>query len=185
MEKKVVASSCACLSPIDKKALEELIKGGKANPDVIKTLKCKTVAVGKFRHENYIRDLAPYIVDEPPALLGDDTAPNPSEVVLAALGSCLCVGIHANAVAHDIIINKLEIELEGDLNITAVWGVGDLSKNKPLGFTDIRIKVILDSNANEAKGLELIEHATKYSPVANTLLRPVKIELNGKNFKGL
>jgi hypothetical protein len=67
-----------CLAPIDKNGLEQLIANGKANPKVIKTLKCKTVAEGKFRHANYIRNLPPYIVDEPPGLLGDDTAPNPS-----------------------------------------------------------------------------------------------------------
>ena len=78
-----------CLAPIDRGGLEQLIVNGKANPNVIKTLKCKTVAEGKFRHANYIRNLAPYIVDEPPGLLGDDTAPNPSEASLAALGRAL------------------------------------------------------------------------------------------------
>ncbi len=48
-----------CLAPIDKDGLEQLIANGKANPKVIKTLKCKTVAEGKFRHANYIRNLAP------------------------------------------------------------------------------------------------------------------------------
>src|SRR6267142_2512611 len=103
-----------CLAPIDRQGLEQLIANGKANPQVIKTLKCKTVAEGKFRHANYIRNLAPYIVDEPPGLLGDDTAPNPSEASLAALGSCLAVGLHANAVHRGWTVNKLELELEGD-----------------------------------------------------------------------
>ena len=132
-----------CLAPIDKNGLEQLIVNGKANPKVIKTLKCKTVAEGKFRHANYIRNLAPYIVDEPPGLLGDDTAPNPSEASLAALGSCLAVGLHANAVHRGWIVNKLELELEGDLNITAVWGTGDVSE-KPVGFTDVRVKVAME-----------------------------------------
>src|SRR5256886_2103686 len=114
----------SCLAPIDKDGLEQLIINGKANPKVIKTLKCKTVAEGKFRHANYIRNLPPYIVDEPPGLLGDDTAPNPSEASLAALGSCLAVGLHANAVHRGWIVNKLELELEGDLNITAMHGIG-------------------------------------------------------------
>src|SRR6202050_2585131 len=132
-----------CLAPIDKQGLEQLIANGKANPKVIKTLKCKTVAEGKFRHANYIRNLPPYIVDEPPGLLGDDTAPNPSEASLAALGSCLAVGIHANAVAHGITVYRLAMWLEGDLNITAVWGTGDLSE-KPVGFTDVRAKGALE-----------------------------------------
>ncbi len=45
-------------------------------------------------------------------LLGDDTAPNPSEASLAALGSCLAVGLHANAVHRGWIVNKLELQLE-------------------------------------------------------------------------
>src|SRR5260370_32850234 len=128
-----------CLAPIDKNGLEQLIANSKANPKVIKTLKCKTVAEGKFRHANYIRNLPPYIVDEPPGLLGDDTAPNPSEASLVALGSCLAVWLHANAVHRRWIVNKLELQLQGDLNITAVWGTGDVSE-EPLGFTPVRGK---------------------------------------------
>jgi hypothetical protein len=124
-----------CLAPIDKDGLARLAEAGKANPDVIKTVKCRTVAEGRFRHANYIRNLPPYIVDEPPTLLGDDTAPNPSEAALAALGSCLAVGIHANAIAQGIAITTLELELEGDINITPVWGAGDLSETKPTTAT--------------------------------------------------
>ena len=147
-EKKMTAVAqktvlTGCLAPIDKDGLEQLIENGKANPKVIKTLKCKTVAEGKFRHLNYIRNLPPYIVDEPPGLLGDDTAPNPSEASLAALGSCLAVGLHANAVHRGWTVHKLELELEGDLNITAVWGTGDVSE-KPVGFTDVRVKVDME-----------------------------------------
>src|ERR1700726_2915768 len=166
-----------CLAPIDKEGLEQLIANGKANPKVVKTLKCKTGAEGKFRPANYIRNLPPYIVDEPPALLGDDTAPNPSEASLAALGSCLAVGIHANAVARGITVFKLEIELEGDLNITAVWGTGDLSE-KPVGFTDVRAKVNFEADRPREELEALIAHAKVWSPVANTFTRPVKLDVH-------
>ena len=126
---KVVLTGC--LAPIDKGGLEKLIESGKANPNVIKTLKCKTVAEGKFRHLNFIRNLPPYIVDEPPTLLGDDTAPNPSEASLAALGSCLAVGLHANAVHRGWIVRKLELELEGDLNI--IGGLGHRRRQRKAG----------------------------------------------------
>ncbi|MGF1658374.1 MAG: OsmC family protein [Rubrimonas sp.] len=165
-----------CLAPIDRTGLEALIVKGKENPQAIKTLKCKTVAEGRFRHANYIRDLAPYIVDEPPGLLGDDTAPNPSEASLAALGSCICVGLHANAVHQGILVRSLELELEGDLNITAVWGTGDQSE-KPVGFTDVRIKVHMDADAPKEKIDALIEHVAKWSPVFNTFSRPVNMEI--------
>jgi uncharacterized OsmC-like protein len=167
-----------CLAPIDKNGLEQLIVNSKANPKVIKTLKCKTVAEGKFRHANYIRNLAPYIVDEPPGLLGDDTAPNPSEASLAALGSCLAVGLHANAVHRGWTVNKLELELEGDLNITAVWGTGDVSE-KPVGFTDVRVKVDMQCEGVPQSEIDaLVTHVKKWSPVANTFTRPVNLEVS-------
>lgn len=175
MSSETATALTGCLAPIDKEGLEGLIKSGKANPEVIKTLKCKTVAEGKFRHANYIRDLEPYIVDEPPGLLGDDTAPNPSEASLAALGSCLAVGLHANAVHRGITVTSLELELEGDLNITAVWGTGDLSEAKPIGFTDVRITVHMEAECPQAEIDELIAHVTKYSPVFNTFSRPVNM----------
>jgi uncharacterized OsmC-like protein len=162
------------LTPIDRDGLEKLIVAGKANPKAIKTLKCRTVAEGRFRHLNFIRNLEPYIVDEPPGLLGDDTAPNPSEASLAALGSCLAVGLHANAVHRGWKVKKLELELEGDLNITAVWGTGDTS-DKPVGFTDVRINVIMECDAPKADVDALIAHVTKWSPVANTFIRPVNL----------
>src|SRR5258708_19860471 len=98
-----------CLAPIDKNGLEQLIANSKANPKVIKTLKCKTVAEGKFRHANYIRNLPPYIVDEPPGLLGADTAPNPSEASLAALGSCLAAGLQATPAHRPSTSTKLTL----------------------------------------------------------------------------
>jgi uncharacterized OsmC-like protein len=167
-----------CLAPIDKQGLEQLIANGKANPQVVKTLKCRTVAEGKFRHANYIRNLPAYIVDEPPGLLGDDTAPNPSEASLAALGSCLAVGLHANAVHRGWIVNKLELQLEGDLNITAVWGTGDVSE-KPVGFTDVRVKVDMECEGIPQSEIDaLVAHVKKWSPVANTFTRPVNLEVS-------
>ncbi len=166
----------SCLQPIDKDGLEGLIAKGRANPAAVRTLKCRTVAEGRFRHLNMIRTLPAHVIDEPPGLLGDDTAPNPSEASLAALGSCLAVGIHANAVARNITIRSLELELEADINITAVWGTGDTSP-KPVGFDAVRVKVHLDADAPKAELDALIAHATQWSPVANTFTKPVALDV--------
>lgn len=172
-EEGPVATSC--LMPIDKGGLSDLIKKGESDPTAVKTLKCKTVAEGRFRHLNYIRGLEPHIIDEPPALLGDDTAPNPSEALLAALGSCLAVGIHANCVAKDIQVTSLEVELEADINITAVWGTGDTSP-KPMGFDEVRVKVDLKADAAREQLEAIVAHATKWSPVACTYEKPVPVK---------
>jgi thiosulfate/3-mercaptopyruvate sulfurtransferase len=165
------------IAPIDRAGLMALAAKGKADPNAVRTVKCRTVLEGKFRHLNYIRTLPAHVVDEPPVLLGDDTAPNPTEALLAALGSCLSVGIHANAVARGIKLYKLELELEGDINITSVWGVGDLSPKK-LGLTAVRAKVHIEGDADRAALDELVAHANVWSPVANTVRNPVPLTVS-------
>lgn len=164
---------------IDPEALAALSAKGKADPSVVKTVRCRTEAEGnKFRHLNYIRKLDAHIVDEPPALLGDDTAPNPTEALLAALGTCVAVGVQANAVAKGWTIQSIAVELEGDINITSVWGTGDTGP-KPVGLTDVRIKVDLQADGvSEEEKAALIAHAGKWSPVLNTVQNPVNVTIN-------
>jgi len=176
MSDAATAVRTARFEAIDKDALKVLSDKGKADATAVRTVRCKTVAEGKrFRHLNYVRNLPAHIVDEPPALLGDDTAPNPTEALLAALGSCVAVGLQANAVARGWTIRAIEVELEGDINITSVWGTGDLSP-KPLGLTAVRIKARVEADgATPAELDELVAHAAKWSPVLNTVTNPVPV----------
>lgn len=164
---------------IDPEGLAALSAKGKADPTIVKTVRCRTEAEGnKFRHLNHIRSLEPHIVDEPPALLGDDTAPNPTEALLAALGTCVAVGVQANAVARGWTIRSIGVDLEGDINITSVWGTGDTSP-KPVGLTDVRIAVQLDADGvTEEEKADLIAHAGTWSPVLNTVKNPVNVILS-------
>lgn len=172
-----VATKIDYLRPIDHEGLTQLSAKGKANPTAVVTLKAKTVCEGQFRNMTYVRDLKPMLIDEPPHLLGEDNAPNPSEALLATLGSCLAVGVHANATARGVRLTKLELALEGDINVTAVWGTGDLNPAKPLGFTDIRVKIDAEGDAPKEVIDEIIDHSNVWSPVANTLRRPVNLSV--------
>jgi uncharacterized OsmC-like protein len=165
----------SCLRPIDNDGLKQLGEQGKAAPDTIKTLKSKTVLEGQFKNLNYIRDLPAIVVDEPPGLLGEDTAPNPSEMALLSLGSCLSVGVQANATARGINLTKLEISLEGDINITAVWGTGDVDPDKLLGVREVRAFFDIEADCSAEELEDLVQHATKWSPVANTYMNQVPV----------
>lgn len=166
-------NAASIIEPVDHEGLQALSEKGKANPTAVRTLKCRTVQTERFRHENLIRDLEPHIIDEPPGLLGDDTAPNPSEAVLAALGSCIAVGIHANCVFNGIKLSKLELDLEGDINISAVWGVGSTEGDKVVGFSEIRVMVRVEGDASAERLQAIVANADKWSPVANTMRNPV------------
>ena len=168
----------SCLRPIDTDGLTKLGEAGKADPEQIKTLKSKTVLEGQFKNLNYIRGLDPIVVDEPPGLLGEDTAPNPSEMALLSLGSCLSVGIQANATARGISLTKLEVNLEADINITAVWGTGDVDPSKILGVREVRAFYDIEAPGVSREELDdLVKHATKWSPVANTYINPVPVKV--------
>ena len=58
-------------------------------------------------NHSFVRDPDAFVVDEPPNLLGTDTAPNPSEAALAALGSCIDVSAGFTAV-------RVKTTLKGD-----------------------------------------------------------------------
>lgn len=178
MVKPVVPARGPPSIAIGKTELNAMIVKGRADPAAIRTLRCRTVARGRLHQLNYIRDLPPQPVmeDEPEGLSGETVAPNASEALLAAFGSCLAVGIHANALAQGIPIDVLELDVSADINTTSVWGAGDLSP-KTIGFETIRVSVLLKANAPR-KALEaLVRHATLWSPVANTLHNPVHLDV--------
>jgi uncharacterized OsmC-like protein len=178
MTKRPIPAARSVLTPIAKPELDALIAKGKSDPSALRTRRCRTVATGRLHQLNYIRSLPPrpVVEDEPAGLLAEDIAPNASEALLAAFGSCLAVGIHATAMARRIPIRRLELELEADLNTTAVWGTGEMEP-KPIGFEAVRVSVRLDADASREALDALIKHATLWSPVANTLHNPVHLDV--------
>ena len=130
---------------------------------------------GGFRSEACVRDFEPIASDEPGALGGTDTGPNPVEQVLAALGNCLAVGYAANATAAGIELNDLSIELEGDLDLHTFLGL----KPGNAGYDNITVRVHLDSDVSQEDLQALHEKVTGTSPVGHTLSRavPLKIDL--------
>ena len=173
-----VRPGAASAIPVDKRQLQSVIDKAKADPAAVRTLRCRTVAQGRLSQLNYIRNLPPQPVmeDEPEGLLGESAAPNASEALLAALGSCLSIGIHANALSQGIPIHSLELSVEADVNMTSVWGSGDLHP-KTIGFETIRVSVAMDADASRKALTALIKHTVLWSPVANTLHNPVHLDV--------
>ena len=120
---------------------------------------------GGFRSEATIRGFDPIISDEPDALGGTDSGPNPVEQILAAYGNCLAVGYAANATAAGIKINDLSIELQGDLDLHTFLGL----KPGHAGYDNITVKVNIDSDASNEDLQKLHEAVCSSSPVGHTL----------------
>lgn len=164
------------LQPIDKNALQALAQKNIDHPEgAKKTVRTHTEADGLFRNVTKIRHLEPVLVSEPPALLGDDSAPNPTEVAQAALAACISVGIQAIATNRNVTLTKIEIDIEGDIDISPTWGVGDVSEGKRPGVSDVRVQVTLDGDADRETLEKIHQDALRWSPVVNTYTRPASL----------
>ena len=164
------------LNNVDIEAVAALIGAIQQDPDKAATTWSSTVEwKGGFRSEAKSRDFAPTPSDEPRALGGDDTAANPVEQLLGALGNCLAVGYAANATAAGISVNSLSIELQGDLDLHAFLGI----KEGHAGFSSITAKVSIDADASAEELDELHRKVVSTSPVGHTLASaiPLNVEL--------
>lgn len=164
------------LEPIDLDRLVQLAERNVNNPaGGKKVIRTHTEADGQFRNYTAVRDLEPVLVSEPPQLLGDDSAPNPTEVAQAALASCISVGIQAIATHRGVTLTKIAIDIEADIDISPTWGVGDLSDDKRPGVSDVRVRVELEGDADRDTLEKIHEDAIKWSPVVNTYTRPAQL----------
>jgi len=98
--------------------------------------------------------------DEPVELLGKNTAPNPQELLMAALNACLPVGYAANASLMGITIHRLEIETSGELDLRGFLGLDD-SVNP--GYDEVSLVVRLHTDAPKEQVEELHRVATRTS----------------------
>ena len=166
------------LRPIDRDGLLAFAEKGRNNPGSRGTNKVHTVMDGQYRSLSTVGHHAPVVVDEPPHLFGQDTAPAPGEIVLSGLGGCLAVGITAVATWKQVTLSKLELFLEGDIGNPAAWGAGGAEKlPAEMGFQAIRVKVVIEGDAPRDVLDEIVAHANMYSPVANSLRNPIAFQI--------
>lgn len=111
--------------------------------------------------------------DEPEQILGERTAPNAVELLLAALGSCLSVGYAANAAALDIELRDLRFEIEGDVDLRGFLGISD--DVRP-GYKSITCTAHVEADATEDEIEELRERVEATSPLLDNITSEVPVE---------
>jgi putative redox protein len=114
-------------------------------------------------------------VDEPPALGGEDKAPNPVEYVLAALGSCQEITYRLYADSLGIPLNSVSVELKGTIDLRGFFNVDEMVRP---GYQKVEAEVVLDSPAPEQDLLRLKEIVDRHCPVLDILRNPTPVELS-------
>ncbi len=125
-----------------------------------------TVGLGRFSIE----------VDEPPALGGDGTAPNPVEYYLASLLSCQIVTWRFWAQKLGIAVDDITARAEGDLDVRGFFGTDDSVRP---GFGEVRVVVTVTGPESAERYRRLHEAVEKHCPVLDLTVNPtpVRVEL--------
>jgi uncharacterized OsmC-like protein len=114
-------------------------------------------------------------VDEPEALAGQDSAPNPVEYILAGYAGCLNVVIHLVAKELNLEITNLEINVEGDINPARFLGLSDDDR---AGFRSLSVDIKLESDAPGEIVDKLISQVKQRCPVNDNLVNPTPVNYN-------
>lgn len=124
-------------------------------------------AVGESQHHSQEFTLE---ADEPPVLLGQDTAPNPVEHLLNALVTCLTGSMVYHAALRGIRISEIWSTVEGDLDVRGFMG---LDPGVRKGYENIRVSFRVKSDAPSEK----LEECARFSPVLDVVTNGTRIDL--------
>jgi len=115
------------------------------------------------------------VADEPHELLGANTAPNPQELLMAAVNACMTVGYVAGASLRGITLDKLEIETTGQLDLRGFLGLDD---SVPPGYEEIDYTVRIAGDGTREQFDEIHRTVMQTSPNYFNIARPIR--MNGK-----
>ena len=110
-----------------------------------------------------------------PATGGNGLSACSGDMLLESLVACAGVTLRAVATALDIPLRDATIRAEGDLDFRGTLAV---SKEVPVGFQQIRLRLDLDTDANAEQVATLLRLTERYCVVYQTLTRPPKIEIS-------
>lgn len=109
--------------------------------------------------------------DEPPVLLGHDRGPNPVEILLASLSSCMTTSMVYHAAAHGVKVEELESDFAGDLDLQGFLG---LNQEVRPGYQNIRARFRVRSEASP----EELEGFAKFSPVYDVVSKSLPVTVH-------
>jgi len=112
-------------------------------------------------------------VDEPHELLGQNSAPNPQEMLMAAFNACITVGYVAGATLKGITLEKVEIETAGELDLRGFLGIDPGVRP---GYESIRYTVRIKGDGTPEQYREIHEMVLKTSPNYYNVSRPIRID---------
>lgn len=112
------------------------------------------------------------IIDEPPAFGGEDTAPSPVAMLLASLAGCINAIGQWVAKEMDFVIEKLDINIDGDVDATAFF-TGNMEKRA--GFSKIDVQISLKADITEEQKEKWLKNVIERCPVTDNIINSTEV----------
>jgi uncharacterized OsmC-like protein len=112
-------------------------------------------------------------IDEPCELGGTNQFANPQEHLIAALNACMMVGYVAQCAVRGIIIESLEIETDGEIDLRGFLGIDPAM---PPGYENLDYIVRIKGSGTKEDFAEIHEAVMATSPNFYNMSRPVVLK---------
>jgi putative redox protein len=117
--------------------------------------------LGGYRTQIDVRGVHQLQGDETPEYGGEDSGPMPTELLLAGLGSCMCLAVAHVARKRRIAIGRITVEIGAEKDMQA------------FRFSDISLTIRADLPQDQLD--QLFEQSRRYCFVSNTLIGECQI----------
>lgn len=118
---------------------------------------------------------APIVAGLHPATGGSGEDACSGDMLLEALAACAGVTLRAVATAMGIAIRGGHVTVEGDVDFRGTLGV---AKEAPAGFSEIRLRFDLDTDATPDQVANLIRLTERYCVNYQTLAHPPRVSVS-------
>jgi len=170
------------VNDIDLGRLEQLVADAAVNPGL--GFEVTTRWDGQFRSESRVgpitmgngdRVVRDHVItaDEPEEILGNNEAPNPQELLMAALNACMTVGYVAGAAKRGISLSKLEIATKGTLDLRGFFALSD---TVPPGYPSLSYVVRIAGDGTAEQFAEIHAEVQATSPNYDNLARAIRMD---------
>jgi uncharacterized OsmC-like protein len=169
------------VNEIDLDRLQQLIAETEVNPAM--AFEVTTRWDGQFRSESRVGPIRKgngeviardHVIhaDEPEEILGSNQAPNPQELLMAALNACMTVGYVAGAAARGIRLTKLEIETTGTLDLRGFFNLAAVAP----GYPSLQYVVRIAGEGTPEQFAEIHAEVQSTSPNYDNLARAIRMD---------
>ena len=131
----------------------------------MKTVSVNAVGGKGFRIDVAARDFN-MIVDQPPAMGGVNSGPNPLEYALASLAACMVTVGKIIAKQERIDLRGMTAKVDGDVEVDVLMG-----KNKELraGFLEVRMELTIDADMTAEEKHAFVEKIETRCPISDMI----------------